>query len=783
MANRVPYILKFVKLEGCLNTTKYWSSFAIINRLFYSLFWALFLGLIFTFYSQVQAENQTGRIVGTVYERIIQNHVYSGIIPLNGVTVTISELGRSESTDSAGGFTFENVPPGKYGITAAVAGYDESDVYKVIVESSKSSHIKIYLERASFVLDEVIVRARRTPKAISRQTVSSDEIKRIPGAAGDALRALQALPGVGVMNDFSGLLYIRGGGPEDNVFYFDRTYLLYPYHFGGLVATVNSEIIDKVDVYAGGFGAEFGADAQAVIDIYARDGRDDRFGVKTNVNMLMSEALMEGPIGEHGSWYLAGRRSYIDLFPIEVERITAFPRFWDYQAKLSYDLTENHHLSFDAFGADDFMELRIKDEDVRYYSEFAGRFHYKSGFHAQSLHLKSRLFSKLTSVFSFSHTPYLMDLSFGEGYFLRVEPDMYGVRNDLEYSLNPKAKIEAGFATMTGIFGIKSFFSRPPEESNLTGYDFLADTFKTDTTKRFTFIEEYIQGRYSPIKPLNLTLGGRADYFNLTDKISIQGRGSISLNLFSNLDLRLAWGRYFQSPQPFQILPDWGNPNVTDSNATHYIIEVERQLSSDTILKVAGYHKKLSDLITSDPKYIYLNQGEGFARGVEVFLKHSIPDKLFGWLSYTYSTSRRRDKLDEPERPYSYDQTHVITLTGNYKLTPTWEIGAKWHYSTGTPYTPIIGNTKMYDPKADRVRYYAVYGEVNSKRVQPYHSLDISVNKSFIFNRWRLSAYLEILNAYNRKNVLSIEYNEDYSEQELVHQLPIIPYLGVKMEF
>ena len=89
----------------------------------------------------------------------------------------------------------------------------------------------------------------------------------------------------------------------------------------------------------------------------------------------------------------------------------------------------------------------------------------------------------------------------------------------------------------------------------------------------------------------------------------------------------------------------------------------------------------------------------------------------------------------------------------------------------------------FYDPKVGRVRYYAVYGQVNSKRIQPYHSLDISVNKSFIFNRWRLSAYLEILNAYNRKNVLSIEYNKDYSEQELVYQLPIIPYLGVKMEF
>ncbi|MBM3240661.1 TonB-dependent receptor [Candidatus Poribacteria bacterium] len=771
-------------------------------RLCYSLFGILAFGLLFSFYSQGQTENQTGRIIGTVYERggrfakqtaeqSEQNSVNSEAVPLSGVTVTISELRRSESTDSSGGFTFENIPLGKYSITATAVGYDKSDGYEVTVESGRSTYIAIYLRRTSFVLDEVVIKTRRMPQVISRQTMLSNEIKRLPGAAGDALRALQALPGIGVMNDFSGLLYIRGGGPEDNVFYFDRTYLLYPYHFGGFVATVNSEIIDKVDVYAGGFGAEFGTGAQAVIDIYARDGRDDRVGVKANVNMLMSEALVEGPIGERGSWYLAGRRSYIDLFPIKVEQITAFPRFWDYQAKLSYAVTKNHHLSFDAFGADDFMELHIKDENVRYYSQFAGRFHYKSGFHAQSLHLKSRLSSKLTSVLSCAHTPYLMDLGFGEGYFLRVEPDMYGVRNDLEYSLNPRSKIEAGFVSATGMIGVKSFFSRPPEEGQAE-YDFLADTFKSDTKKRFTYIEGYIQERYAPVKPINLILGARAEHFNLTDEISLQGRGNISLNLFNNLDLRFAWGRYFQSPQALQILPDWGNPAVTDSKATHYIVEAERQLytppltgglGGDTILKVAGYYKKLSDLITNDPKYIYLNQGEGFARGVEVFLKHSIPDKFFGWLSYTYSVSRRRDKPDEPERLYSYDQTHVITLTGNYKLTPTWEIGAKWHYSTGTPYTPIIDSTKVYDPKAGRVRYYAIYGEVNSERLLPYHSLNISVNKTFIFKRWRLSTYLEILNAYNRKNVLSIEYNDDYSEQEPVYQLPIIPYLGVKMEF
>ena len=117
-----------------------------------------------------------------------------------------------------------------------------------------------------------------------------------PAATGDALRALQALPSVGVANDFSGALYIRGGSDEDNLYYFDRVPIGYPYHFGGIVSSLSSEIIERIDVYAGGYGAEFGVDSQAVIDIYSRNKNPDGFRAKLNLNVLYSEGLLEGKI-------------------------------------------------------------------------------------------------------------------------------------------------------------------------------------------------------------------------------------------------------------------------------------------------------------------------------------------------------------------------------------------------------------------------------------------------------------------------------------------------------
>ena len=244
--------------------------------------------------------------------------------------------------------------------------------------------------------------SKPAPVTVGAQRLGGLEIRRIPGTAGDALRALGALPGIGVANDFSGELHIRGGAPEDNRFYFDRTPIGYPYHFFGLVSTLSSEVIDQIDVYAGGFGAEFGSDAQAVIDISSRRGRQDRLGGKFNMNMLYSEGLVEGPIGRRGSWYLAGRRSYIDLLPLTFDDVTAVPRFWDYQAKLTYDLSDRHQLNINAFAADDLFEVKAELDDVDNEPTLVGNAFTKNRFNAQSIHLSSTLTDRLTSDLSLS---------------------------------------------------------------------------------------------------------------------------------------------------------------------------------------------------------------------------------------------------------------------------------------------------------------------------------------------------------------------------------------------
>ena len=748
------------------------------------LLFALFIYSPAAYSEQFIAKN--GEIRGTVYGHETGD-------PLANATVRLVETEQHALTDENGEFRFEDLPAGDYTLNMIAIGYrllEEDNV--AMVKAGEITEVEISLAPVSVTLEGVEVKSSSIPATVGRQTVGVMEIRRIPGSAGDALRALQALPGIGAASDFDGQLYIRGGSPDDNRFYLDRAPLFYPYHFGGLVSTVNSEILNRIDVYAGGFGAEFGADAQAVIDIYSRRGREDRVGGKFNLNLLYSEGLLEGPIGSRGSWYLAGRRSYIDLLPLEVTRITAFPRFWDYQAKVSYDFSENHQFNVKAFAADDVMGFKLGLADVEYDPTLAGNLDLESCFNVQAADLRSALTDRLTSHLSISRASYFQAFSFGQGLFLRLEPVQHELREDLAYRLNPKHQLESGLLVSTTQWNGSAVFPRLPDEGDPTASESQYFTFEekitADFDQRFNFIEGYLQNRYDPLEFLSVTLGLRLDYFNLTDRVSVGPRGSLRFKMPGGSELRFAYGRYEISPYPWQIAPGFGNPDLKENTAVHYIVELEREISPQTRLKVAGYQKDFRDLITRDQREDdlnqgYLNQGQGYARGVELSVKHRAGERFFSWANYTYSVSKREDRPGEMERFYSFDQPHVATVTASYLLTPTWEIGAKWQYRTGNPYTPVIDAEIVPHPDTGMPRHNPIYGETNSVRVPPFHRLDLRISKSFIYQRWRWGIFLELLNAYNRMNVLDVDYNRDYTEERNVHQLPLIPYLGLTVEF
>lgn len=745
----------------------------------------------------IVAYSQTGEIEGIVLSRNTDE-------PLAGAEIHITEIDIRIKTDDKGMFVIKEIPPGRYTVSISLPNSEIIEKTILVVTADEILKPKILVSTVDFELDSIEVTTKREPKTIVKKTIQSKEITRLPGTAGDALRALPVIPGIGVANDFSGALYIRGGSDEDNLYYFDRVPVGYPYHFGGLVSSISSEIIDRIDVYAGGYGAEFGVDSQAVIDIYSQNSSQDNLRGKFNLNLLYSEGLLQGKLGDKGYWYAAGRRSYIDLFisslSFDTGAITAFPRFWDYQIKAGYDFSEKHQLYFNLFASGDKFAIQLDGENID--EDFRGSTSFESGFEGGGIHLRSTLTERLTSNLSLTRSNFLFDVNFGPLISLDIDAPTYTLREDLTYRINEKHRLETGLILGLEPGEVSGSFTRIPDEGEVDFDIRFEEKYEIDETVRGQRIEAYLQDRYNLLPYLSAVIGLRVDYFSEIDELSIQPRGSIRLELPNSSELQFAYGIYNQSPIPGQLSPSVGNPELKSSQASHYILELKRQVSPDTEIKMAAYYKDLINLVTSDETYIYLNQGEGYAQGTEIFLRHRSGEKFLSWISYAYTLSKRRDRIDEPYRFYSFDQTHVATFAASFKPSSTWEIGAKWQYRTGNPYTPVIDADPLPDPRyierigglenlqyestsdiLDNLIYIPVYGETNSGRLPPYHRLDLRLSKTFRFSGWELGLFLELLNVYNRKNLLDYQYNEDYSETTPINQLPFIPYLGITAEF
>ena len=674
-------------------------------------------------------------------------------------------------------------------------------------------------------LDPITVEADRI-EIKPRHTLGGRFIRSATGSGGDPLRVLNHLPSIGVLNDFVGVLSVRGGGPEDNLYYFDRLPLGYPYHLHGIVSTVNADVIENIEVYPGGYGAEFGADSQAVIDIHSRTKTDTRLGGTVNSNFVYSQTFLEGNIGERGYWYAFGRRSYMgplfELLPrlleIEDDRVTEVPSFWSYQGKGVYQLNNTHRLVVNTIAAYDFGELNFTSDEVSD-SDLRGPLKSNNPFDSQGIHLYSEKQDVFTSIVSLTRSFSRTELKFGDGYFYRSARSIYALRSDLKYWVkHPKTLLESGFVLSNIPTSLISVGARPFEEGD-PDYDFRlkqdGEKVLTTTSKSLHRLEGYLQATQDLPSPryadFYATAGIRANYFNLIDDFSLQPRGLLGVTLGPNfentdqlhllpLNLRFMYGSYVQNPQLYQVVLGKENPELTSSLARHYVVAVEKkliskpqeidsttrtkkqQLSMQTKIEIAGYYKDLRDMITYNiSERRYRNQRTGYVKGVEISLEHEIGEAFRGWLSYAYAISKRQDSPTEDERFYMYNTPHVLTIGLNYLL-ESLEFGANWQYKSGVLYSPLLDRERYTNPFTKNKTWLPIHGD--PARTAPYHRLNLRFHWSFlIYDRWKGGFTLELWNAYNRTNYLQVRYGDNYTKEVWIAQLPIVPFLAVTLEF
>ena len=683
-----------------------------------------------------------------------------------------------------------------------------------------------------------------------QHTLGGNLLRRITGGAGDPIRGISRLPSISTVNDFFGVISVRGGAPGDNLYYFDRLPLGYPYHLLGIVSVVSSEVIGKIDVHPGGFGAQFGADSQAVIDIHSRPqnmkslGRVDgvlkpsfiysevflngafsfqsepppqpttedssdntttrlRF-VSTDQDYLEGEMLSAG----EGYWYAFGRRSYLEpLFElatqlVDIETLVRqVPRFWSYQLKGVYKFNDTHGVVLNAVTAYDASELYLESQEV-HNSDLNGPLRSENPFDVQGIHFYSRLSPQFRSILSLTRSFTENEIAFGEEYYYRTAASTYALRNDFTYTTGSEnTDIEFGYLLSSTPSSVISHGARRFEEGD-PDYEFRIrynlEKVNVIETANLHRLEGYLQAQQQLFASKVLgTFGIRSSYFNLTDNLSLQPRGQLHFSLPWQALLSFSYGRYAQNPRLDQsLLGVTPNAALTQSLATHYVLELRQQLPFETKLNLAGYYKKLRDLITYNKEAKQYQNGQvGFVRGLEVSLEHAISETFDVWLAYAYTLSKRRDVLQEFHRFYTYNSPHVLTLATNYSapaglllsvpLIETLDISAKWQYQSGILYAPLEGRELSTNFRKKTTNWQPLYGDW--KRTAPYHRLDLSLHFQLLGDLeeqgWELGLALEIWNVYNRNNILEVRYSPNFTKEEPIYQLPIIPFVAMTLEF
>ena len=287
--------------------------------------------------------------------------------------------------------------------------------------------------------------------------------------------------------------------------------------------------------------------------------------------------------------------------------------------------------------------------------------------------------------------------------------------------------------------------------------------------------------------------GLRIDGYSLTQEYAVpEPRIAVRYDAGDGLVYRAASGLYVQSPQDQQLDPNYGNTSLNSEYAIHGTVGAEKDFrhgaAQGWTLSGDLFYKQLYDLVVSSddlvvrngvlvPEY-YNNGGRGRAFGGELLAKFQ-QEHLSGWLAYTLSRSTRWSSDFPQEVLFDYDQTHALTAIAAYETSNNWKFSARLRYTSGDPYTPVIGG--VFDSDDDV--YLPTRGGLYSQRLSPFFEFDVRFDKKWIYDKWILSLYLDIENLTNASNPQAIINSYNYTQTATISGLPILPTFGVRGEF
>lgn len=625
------------------------------------------------------------------------------------------------------------------------------------------------------------------PSEPVRRSAPAEDLRRVAGARGDALRAVEILPGVARSASYEGgAPVLRGASQHESVVFLDGAPVPLLYHFMSAQSFFPSRLLDRVDLYPSNFSVRYGRLVGGVIEARTRAPASDRLHAVLDLSLIDSAALVQTPLGKDAAVAVGARRSNLDFFfenlvPADAYSVVAAPVYYDYQAVGSLRLGDDHRLRVMAYGSRDSIRLLFAKpvlEDPGLRGEIKGVL----SFHRVNATLESTPTSEWSQRLSLTAGTLTRSQRIGP-LMQELESVQLLGRVDQKLVLGPAADLVFGIDTDIELADGRYHGPRPPApEGDPSMNDGLGLTESMSIRDRVEVIQPaaFVELALRPDRRVTLVPGVRFDWYGNLGKGSIDPRLSARFALGETTTLKGGVGLFTQPPVWYYALPALGNPELDPYHALHGSVGVEQQLGRGVMLGVEGYYKYIYQNVVGTagnaPPH-FVNDGSGRVFGSELSLELRPSARTFGYLAYSLSRSERRDR-DGSWRLFDHDQTHVLSAVASQDLGAGWSLGGRFRLVSGDPMTPVTG--AIYDARVDQ--YRPTYGAIGSERRPAFHQLDLRVEKEWRLSPLTLAAYVELLNAYNAKNQEATRYSYDYSRREGVSGMPILPNIGLRGE-
>jgi carboxypeptidase family protein/TonB-dependent receptor-like protein len=714
--------------------------------------------------------------------------------PLEGATVALrqdSVIAAGAATDRDGFFALSRFPAGRYLLTVSYVGF--LPVVDTVRVGREQILLRNYqLTASEEALEELLVEGDRDT-GLARVDAGKISIRPAdialvpsPDVSGDLINYLSAIPGLVTVGDRGGQLFVRGGEPWQNLVLLDGMWIYQPFHVLGFFSAFPSDILSQVDVYAGGYGSEFGGRISSVIDVRSRTGSKRRYSGAVSAAPFVTSALLEGPVADDRlSFLISVRESVLEQ---GAENLVSEPlpfAFGDLFAKLHGLLTSNSQISLTMLRTHDagkvgeaFQGSGLDGQDqARWNNQAYGIRYLVLPKNFPVLADFNVSYSRLQTGFGDPDDP----IRSGRLGALNTTADVTHFSGDIEVKWGIFARTMEISSELGGLY--QNLFRRHEFVTEVGMY--VEPSIRLDNgmegsagvrlnnfpSKNVAFLEPRLRGSWDRgVDRLSIAAGiYHQEIIGLTDRRDAAG-------VFT------AW-----TTVPFSTVP----------SSTHFIVGYSRDVGRQLSLGLEAYHKRLNGLFvpewTAFPRFTTnLQPATGRVWGgdfrIEARGEHFLTTITYGLSSVRYRAGQESLLLwygaDEISYRPAHDRRHQLNVLSAYR-TNGFALSVRWQFGSGLPYSRALGfdGFVLLDEPVD------VFSEPGSRRViyeEPfngtlptYHRLDISAEKQFPVPGGQLTAQAGVINVYDRSNLFYL----DTFTLTRINQLPFIPTFGLKYGF